>query len=316
LVAMTNSRGYHIPVLLHDAVNGLKIIPEGVYVDVTFGGGGHAKEVLDKLSGGKLVGFDQDPDAERNLPVSDNFIFIPQNFRYLKNHLRLHGLIPINGILADLGVSSWQFDKEDRGFSFRFDGPLDMRMARSGKVTAADILNEYDAEKLTKVFREFGEVKEAYSLAKRMEIVRQDKPFEHTKQLNDLLEDFNHNGKKVQFKAKVFQALRIEVNEEIKAIKEMLEASAEVLKPGGRLVVISYHSLEDRIVKNFIKKGKFEGDVEKDFYGNQIRPFKEITRKPILPSQEEINSNPRARSAKLRIAERIEDKTKKGAQIG
>ena len=301
---MTSSQSYHIPVLLHDAVDGLKINPKGVYVDVTFGGGGHSQEILRKIDSGRLIGFDQDPDSRKNIPATDNFTFVPQNFRYLKNCLRLEGVIPVDGVLADLGVSSWQFDQEDRGFSFRFDGPLDMRMSQAGSLTAAKIVNEYDVELLAKLFREYGEIKEAYSLAKRIEEMRLEKNFELIADLNDLLEKMNHNGKKAQFKAKVFQALRIEVNEEIQVIKEMLEATVDVLKPGGRLVVISYHSLEDRLVKNFIKKGKFVGDLEKDFYGNPIKPFKEITRKPILPSQEEITANPRARSAKLRIAEK------------
>lgn len=279
-------------------------------MDATFGGGGHSKVVLNKLSGGKLVGFDQDPDAERNLPKSDDFIFVPQNFRYLKSFLRLHSLIPVDGILADLGVSSWQFNEEERGFSYRFNGPLDMRMAQTGGATAASILNEYGVEQLTKIFREYGEIKEAYPLAMKIEAVRRNLRFESTQQLNDLLENFRSNGKKVKFKAKVFQALRIEVNDEVSAVEELLEASAEVLKPGGRLVVISYHSIEDRAVKNFMKKGKFKGEVEKDFYGNQLKPFKEITRKPILPSQEEIENNPRARSAKLRIAERVNEVSK------
>ena len=301
---MTSSQSYHIPVLLHDAVDGLKINPKGIYVDATFGGGGHSQEILGKIDSGRLIGFDQDPDARKNIPATDKFTFVPQNFRYLKNYLRLEGVIPVDGVLADLGVSSWQFDQEDRGFSFRFDGPLDMRMSQAGSLTAAKIVNEYDVELLAKLFREYGEIKEAYSLAKRIEEMRLEKNFELIADLNDLLEKMNHNGKKAQFKAKVFQALRIEVNEEIQVIKEMLEATVDVLKPGGRLVVISYHSLEDRLVKNFIKKGKFVGDLEKDFYGNPIKPFKEITRKPMLPSQEEITANPRARSAKLRIAEK------------
>ena len=301
---MTSSQSYHIPVLLHDAVDGLKINPKGIYVDATFGGGGHSQEILGKIDSGRLIGFDQDPDARKNIPTTDKFTFVPQNFRYLKNCLRLEGVIPVDGVLADLGVSSWQFDQEDRGFSFRFVGPLDMRMSQAGSLTAAKIVNEYDVELLAKLFREYGEIKEAYSLAKRIEEMRLEKNFELIADLNDLLEKMNHNGKKAQFKAKVFQALRIEVNEEIQVIKEMLEATVDVLKPGGRLVVISYHSLEDRLVKNFIKKGKFVGDLEKDFYGNPIKPFKEITRKPILPSQEEITANPRARSAKLRIAEK------------
>ncbi|MBT4774503.1 MAG: 16S rRNA (cytosine(1402)-N(4))-methyltransferase RsmH [Crocinitomicaceae bacterium] len=301
---MTSSQSYHIPVLLHDAVDGLKINPKGIYVDATFGGGGHSQEILGKIDSGRLIGFDQDPDARKNIPATDKFTFVPQNFRYLKNCLRLEGVIPVDGVLADLGVSSWQFDQEDRGFSFRFDGPLDMRMSQAGSLTAAKIVNEYDVELLAKLFREYGEIKEAYSLAKRIEEMRLEKNFELIADLNDLLEKMNHNGKKAQFKAKVFQALRIEVNEEIQVIKEMLEATVDVLKPGGRLVVISYHSLEDRLVKNFIKKGKFVGDLEKDFYGNPIKPFKEITRKPMLPSQEEITANPRARSAKLRIAEK------------
>ena len=304
---MANSQNYHIPVLLHDAVDGLNINPGGCYVDVTFGGGGHAREILSRLDDGKLVGFDQDPDAVRNLPESEQFIFVPQNFRFLKNHLRMQKLIPVDGVLADLGVSSWQFDQGDRGFSFRFEGPLDMRMSQSGGITAAKIINEYDLDRLTKVFREYGEINEAYSLARRLESMRQVKPFRLIQELDEVLEGMNHNGKKAQFKAKVFQALRIEVNEEMEVIKEMLQAAVDVLKPGGRLVVISYHSLEDRLVKNFIKKGKFEGELEKDFYGNPIRPLKQITRKPILPTEEEIERNPRARSAKLRIAEKIDE---------
>jgi 16S rRNA (cytosine1402-N4)-methyltransferase len=304
-VEMTNSQNYHIPVLLHDAVNGLNIKSDGCYVDVTFGGGGHAKEVLNKLTTGKLVGFDQDPDAIQNIPESENFIFVPQNFRFIRNHLRMQRLAPVDGILADLGVSSWQFDQGERGFSFRFEGPLDMRMSQTGELTAAKIINSYDVDRLTKVFREYGEINEAYSLARKLEMMRVEKSFTLIEDLDEVLEGMNHNGKKAQFKAKVFQALRIEVNEEIQVIKEMLESAVEVLKPGGRLVVISYHSLEDRLVKNFIKKGKFEGELEKDFFGNPIRPLKQITRKPILPSEEEIENNPRARSAKLRVAEKI-----------
>lgn len=304
---MTNSsQHYHIPVLLHDAVDGLNIDPNGNYIDVTFGGGGHSREVLSRLESGKLMAFDQDPDAARNAPDSENFIFVPQNFRYLKNHVRLQKFDPVDGVLADLGVSSWQFDQGSRGFSFRFEGPLDMRMAQAGSLTAAKVINEYDLDSLTRVFREYGELKESYTLARRLEAMRGEKPFRTIEELNDVLEGMNHLGKKSQFKAKVFQALRIEVNEEMEVIKDMLKAAVEVLRPGGRLVVISYHSLEDRLVKNFFKKGKFEGELEKDFFGNPIRPLKEVVRKPILPSQQEIDSNPRARSAKLRIAEKIE----------
>ncbi len=305
MVAMTSSHGYHIPVLLHDAVDGLVIDPAGDYVDVTFGGGGHSKEILSRLKGGRLLAFDQDPDAAKNLVEHEGFSFVPQNFRYIRNHARMSGFVPVDGVLADLGVSSWQFDQPERGFSFRFKGPLDMRMDQHGELTAAKILNEYDVEDLSRIFREYGEVREAYTLARRVEQERQVKRFKDIGRFDDLLESINHNGKKSQFKAKVFQALRIEVNEEIQVIKEMLEGALSILKPGGRLVVISYHSLEDRLVKNFIKKGKFEGDLEKDFYGNPIRSLKEVSRKPILPTAEEIERNPRARSAKLRIAEKI-----------
>lgn len=301
---MTSSH-YHIPVLLHDAVSGLNVVESGTYVDVTFGGGGHSQEILSQLSGGTLVGFDQDPDAKANIPENESFVFVPQNFRYIKNHLKALRLVPVDGVLADLGVSSHQFDVAERGFSFRFEGPLDMRMSQQGDLTAAKVLNTYSEDELTRIFKMYGEVSVARNLARRIVQRRADQSFELIEDFIDSIRSMVPSRKQSQFLAKVFQALRIEVNEEMKVIEEMLQGAVDVLKPGGRLVVISYHSLEDRLVKNFFKKGKFEGELEKDFYGNPIKPLKEITRKPILPSEEEIERNPRARSAKMRIAEKI-----------
>lgn len=305
-MVMANSH-YHIPVLLHDAVNGLVTESDGVYVDVTFGGGGHSREILSRLKDGQLVAFDQDADAVSNQIDDERFHFVPQNFRYIKNHLRVLRLFPVDGVLADLGVSSHQFDVPDRGFSFRFDGPLDMRMDQGLVLTAAEVLNGYEEADLSTVFWEYGELKESRRIARKIVQDREDHPFKEVKDLIRAIESMVPSRKQSQFLARVFQALRIEVNQEMEVLKEMLQGAVDSLKPGGRLVVISYHSLEDRIVKNFFKKGKFSGEVEKDFYGNPIKPLKEITRKPILPSEEEIDRNSRARSAKMRIAEKIED---------
>ncbi len=298
---------YHVPVMLSECLEGLHIQPEGVYVDVTFGGGGHSKAILEKLgSKGRLFGFDQDQDAKANAEAMDNrsFTFIEANFRHLQKFLRLYGAEKVDGILADLGVSSHQFNTAERGFSTRFDAHLDMRMNTMGSMTAAKVLNEYSEEQLHKLFGMYGEVKNARTLA--TEVVR-----ERVRKKIDTVEDFKNAIRKLapkggenKYFAQVFQALRIEVNDELGALQEFLEQSALVLKPGGRLVVLSYHSLEDRLVKNFIQKGKFSGDEEKDFYGNVLKPLEAVNKKPMEPTQEEIERNSRARSAKLRIAEK------------
>lgn len=297
---------YHNPVLLNESVDGLNIKDGEVLVDVTFGGGGHSKEILKRLGeNGKLFGFDQDKDAEANSLPDSRFQLVKQNFRYLKNYLKFYQAVPVDGILADLGVSSHQFNEGERGFSIRFEGPLDMRMNQGGKLTAADIVNDYSEEELIRIFKEFGEIKNARSVVAEIVGRRASGKIKTTQELIEVVEGCVPGKLRNKYLAQVFQALRIEVNDELTALKEMLEQSYEVLKSGGRLSVITYHSLEDRLVKNFIKKGKFEGELEKDFYGNPIVKFKEINRKPILPSEEEIKTNNRARSAKLRIAEKI-----------
>ncbi len=294
---------YHEPVLLNEVIEGLNIKKNGIYVDSTFGGGGHAKAILEKLDNGKVIAFDQDKDAMANIPDDERLLFFNHNFRFIKNFLMFHNLIPVDGLFADLGVSSYQFDHQERGFSTRFTGPLDMRMDKSAGKDAADIVNNYDEQKLVDVFRLYGELKNARNLAKTIIKERNNKSIESTDQLIEVLEQFAPRGKRNKFFAQVFQALRIEVNEELDALKEFLEQSPGVLKPGGRLVIISYHSLEDRLVKNFMKSGNFEGVIEKDFYGNKLVPFKSI-KKLIIPSEIEIKRNNRARSAKLRIAEK------------
>jgi 16S rRNA (cytosine1402-N4)-methyltransferase len=297
---------YHNPVLLHASVDGLNINPSGIYVDVTFGGGGHSREILSKLGPeGKLVGFDQDPDAEKNKPSDERLLFIRQNFRFMKNFLKLHKMMPVDGILADLGVSSHQFDVADRGFSTRFEGPLDMRMNQSVGKSAADVLNEYKEEELRSIFANYGEMDRPGAIAKAIVAARAEQPLKTSEDLKKAVIRQVDKRKENQFYAKLYQALRIEVNQELDVLKEFLKQSEEILKPGGRLVVISYHSLEDRLVKNFMRSGKFEGDAEKDFYGNPLVPFKLITRKPIVPEDKEIEENNRARSARLRIAERL-----------
>jgi len=296
---------YHQPVLLKECLDGLRIKPDGVYVDVTFGGGGHSKAILQQLGPkGKLFAFDQDKDAANNLPADDRLTFIPQNFMYMKNFLRMHEATQVDGILADLGVSSHQFDIADRGFSIRFEAELDMRMNQSSKKTAATVLNEYDENQLKHIFRSYGEIDNAYKLVKLITDARITQPITTTEQLKNIIAPCTPKFKDHQYLAKVFQALRIEVNDEMEVLKEMLKQSLEVLNVGGRLVVMSYHSLEDRLVKNFIKSGNFEGEAEKDFFGNIARPFELITRKPIVPSEEEIEKNSRSRSAKLRVAEK------------
>jgi 16S rRNA (cytosine1402-N4)-methyltransferase len=296
---------YHTPVLLNECLEGLSISPEGSYVDVTFGGGGHSKEILKNLSSGRLIGFDQDTDALENTLNDERFTLVNQNFKFLKNFLRLHRAIPVQGILADLGVSSHQFDTGERGFSTRFDGPLDMRMNNQSPLTAAKVLNSYTEEQLSSIFFLYGEVKNARRLAADIVSQRAEKTFETTTELKAVCQNLV-SGKKInQYLAQVFQALRIEVNQELETLKSLLTQSLDVLDQGGRLVIISYHSLEDRLVKNFFKTGNFEGKQEKDFFGKLIRPLNPINNRVIIPTEEEIERNSRARSAKLRIAEKL-----------
>ncbi len=295
---------YHSPVLLKECIEGLNINPEGTYVDVTFGGGGHSREILKHLTTGKLYAFDQDDDALKNKIDDERFTLIKQNFKYLKNFLKMYNALPIDGLLADLGVSSHQFDEADRGFSTRFDSKLDMRMDRNSKLTAADVLNTYSEEDLKRIFKLFGEVDNAGRLAYVVFHSRKEKQIETVNDLKVAIEKCVKRGRENQYYAQVFQALRIEVNKELEVLQELLLQSLDVLKPGGRLVVISYHSLEDRLVKNIMRSGKFEGEVEKDFFGNQLTPFKQITRKPVIPGDKENEDNSRSRSAKLRIAEK------------
>ena len=297
---------YHIPVMLNECMEGLAIKPDGVYVDVTFGGGGHSKEILSRLGEkGTLYGFDQDADAENNIPEDDRFVFVRSNFRYLSNFMRFHGETEIDGLLADLGVSSHHFDDKDRGFSFRFQGMLDMRMnTRAGK-TAADILNTYTEEALSTLFYLYGELKNSRKLASVIVKARETKPLVTTDEFLALITPYIGKDKEKKMLAQVFQALRIEVNDEMRALREMLQQAMRLLKPGGRLVVMTYHSLEDRLVKNFFKSGNFEGTISQDFFGNIQSPFRLINNKVITPSSEEVEVNPRSRSAKLRIAEKL-----------
>ena len=296
---------YHIPALLNESIDGLDIRPSGLYVDVTFGGGGHSREILRRLNpDGRLVAFDQDEDAIRNAIDDPRFLFVRSNFRFLKNFLRYHGIEEVDGILADLGVSSHHFDDAGRGFSFRFAGDLDMRMNRGAQKSAADILNEYPEEKIREVFAKYGELKNAHRIAASVVSYRQTRRFFTTDDLLAVLEPFAFKDREKKILAQAFQALRIEVNGEMEALTEMLSQALEVLKPGGRLSVISYHSLEDRLVKNFFKTGNFAGEIIKDFYGNWQTPFELVNRKVIVPVMEEQEENPRSRSAKLRIAEK------------
>lgn len=299
---------YHDPVLLNACIEGLRINPSGTYVDVTFGGGGHSREILKHLSpDGKLFAFDQDNDAAANAPNDERFTLIPHNFKFIKNYLKLYRAIPVDGILADLGVSSHQFDDAGRGFSIRFDANLDMRMNVLQGMTAQKLLETYSEEELRRIFKEYGELSEAGKLAKHLINVRSDRPIKTTQQLMDLIRPFMRRGQEHTFAAQVFQSIRIEVNDELESLKHMLLQTSEALRPGGRLVVMSYHSLEDRLVKNFLRSGKFEGEVEKDLFGNSKVPFKAITRKPIRPDAEEIQRNNRSRSAILRIGEKNEE---------
>lgn len=297
---------YHVPVLLNDSVNGLNIMPNGVYVDVTFGGGGHSRKILESLNiDGKLFGFDQDSDALNNIPNDDRFQLIQANFRYLKNYLSFYQIEKVDGILADLGVSSHQFDVAERGFSIRFDGPLDLRMNTDKGKTAADIINTYSEEDLTHIFSNYGEIINSKTLARTIVAGRNNQAVSSIEDFKKLIMPCALRGRENKYLAQVFQSLRIEVNDELESLKNLLEQAVEVLKPGGRLVVIAYHSLEDRLVKNMIKSGNFEGKLSKDFYGNILGPFQAISRKAIIPTDSEIAKNSRARSAKLRIAEKL-----------
>ncbi len=297
---------YHVPVMLRECMDALDIKPDGVYVDVTFGGGGHSKEILKHLRDkGRLLAFDQDEDAQRNIPNDDRLTFIDQNFRFLKNYCRLYGAIPVDGVLADLGVSSHQFDQPERGFSIRFDAELDMRMDQGGELTAKEVVNSYSEEDLHRIFGMYGEIQNAKSLAKAIVTARLNRSISTIAELKDVIKKLIPKGKENKYLAQVFQALRIEVNQELEALQEFLTQAVDILKPGGRLVVMSYHSLEDRLVKNFIAKGKFKGEVEKDFFGNEIKPMESVTRKAIVATDEEVATNNRARSAKLRVAVKL-----------
>lgn len=295
---------YHIPVMLGPCIKGLAIDPNGIYIDLTFGGGGHSREILKHLDKGHLYGFDQDVDAEANIPEDARFTFIQANFRDFRKYLRLSGVSQVDGILADLGISSHQIDEPKRGFSTRFEGELDMRMSSGMDISAKDVLNTYEEGKLHKIFGIYGEIKNAKTLAQAVVSQRAAAQFETTAGFKALLQKYAPRGKEFKYFAQVFQALRIEVNDEMGALEDMLKQTVEALKPGGRLAVMSYHSLEDRLVKNFINKGKFQGEVEKDFYGNLLRPLEPIHRKALIADGEEIQRNNRARSAKLRIAEK------------
>ena len=304
---ITTAETYHVPVLLQESVDGLDIKPNGIYVDVTFGGGGHSREILSRIGeNGHLYSFDQDEDAEKNILNDNRFTFVRSNFRYLRNWMRYYGVEYIDGLLADLGVSSHHFDDETRGFSFRFDAPLDMRMNKRSGMTAAEILNNYDEEQLADIFYIYGEIKNARKVASAIIKARGTKAIETTGDLIQITECLFPREREKKETAKLFQALRIEVNHEMEALKEMLYGAQDVLREGGRLSVITYHSLEDRIVKNIMRAGNAEGKVNQDFFGRTVAPFRQISNKVIVPSEEEQQRNPRSRSAKLRIAERCE----------
>lgn len=301
---------YHTPVMLQECIEGLNINPEGTYIDVTFGGGSHSKAILSCLGeNGRLLAFDRDPQAKENIIDDDRFIFINDNYSNLKDNLRLYRALHVNGILADLGISSHQIDTPERGFSTRGEGELDLRMDTRGAISAKDVVNNYDVDDLKRVFKNYGELPMASRIAQRIVSQREIKPINTTFDLKAILAPFAMPQKENKFFAVIFQALRIEVNDELGSLKQMLAQSVDLLAEGGRLVVMSYHSLEDRIVKNFMRAGNEEGIVEKDFYGNVISPFKAITKKPMIATQEECARNPRARSAKLRIAQKVQIKT-------
>ncbi|SDL34554.1 16S rRNA (cytosine1402-N4)-methyltransferase [Catalinimonas alkaloidigena] len=299
---------YHQPVLLAESVEALQVRPDGVYADLTFGGGGHSRAILEQLDGGRLFGFDQDEAAVANVPPdwkARGFTLIEGNFRYLQRYLRLYNISQVDGILADLGVSSHQFDTPERGFSTRFEADLDMRMDRRTVRTAKDLLNDFSEKDLHRILGMYGEVRNARTLAAELVRVRAEHPFQTVDDLKGVLRRLAPRGKEHKYYAQVFQALRIELNDEMAALREMLTQAAAMLKPGGRLVVISYHSLEDRLVKRFISTGKFEGEAEKDLYGNVQAPLRAVTRRPIEPEADEVARNPRARSAKLRVGEKV-----------
>jgi len=299
---------YHRPVMLAECIEALNINTGGTYVDATFGGGGHSLKILENLREGRLIAFDQDEDAKKQADniQSRSFTFCQANFKYMKQYLKLNGVTLVEGVLADLGISSHQIDSPERGFSTRFEGPLDMRMDRKSTLTAAKLLNEYPEEKLHKVLGMYGEVKNAKTLARAIAQQRSVKKFETSQELTVMLKPMAPRGKEFKYYAQVFQALRMEVNQELEALEEFLVQCRDVIAPGGRLVVMSYHSLEDRMVKNFINTGKVFGELEKDFYGNPVKPFQAVNRKPVEASEKEVKENNRARSAKLRIAERID----------
>ena len=306
---ITTAETYHVPVLLTESIDGLDIREGGVYVDVTFGGGGHSREILSRLreKGGHLYGFDQDADAERNIPEDENFTFVRSNFRYLKNWMRYYGVEKIDGLIADLGVSSHHFDDETRGFSFRFDAPLDMRMNKRDGITAADIVNKYDEDRLADVFYLYGELKNSRKIAAVLAKTRQQKPIVTTQDFLTAVSPLFKREREKKDMARLFQALRIEVNKEMTALKEMLAAATDLLRDGGRLSVITYHSIEDRIVKNIIKSGNPEGRLTQDFFGRVETPYRAVNSKVIVPDKDEQERNPRSRSAKLRIAEKIHE---------
>ena len=297
---------YHIPALLNECLEGLNISPNGTYVDVTFGGGGHSRGIVENLGeGGRLFSFDQDSDAEKNIIDDKRFTFVKSNFRFLKNFMRYHNVDGVDGIIADLGVSFHHFDEADRGFSFRFDGKLDMRMNRRGGKSAADIIKSYPEEKLADILYYYGEMRNARRIAAEIVKKRESQMIESTSDLLSVIKNLVNPKQEKKELAQIFQALRIEVNDEMASLKSMLKQCVEILKPGGRIVVLTYHSLEDRIVKDFFRYGNFEGKAEKDFFGRVLAPLKQVNNKVIVPSDEEVERNPRSRSAKLRIAEKL-----------
>ena len=296
---------YHESVLLNQSIEGLNIKPNGIYIDVTYGGGGHSKLILQKLENGKLFAFDQDSDASSNLIKDERLVLIPENFRFLKKFLRLNGVTKVDGVLADLGVSSHQFDQADRGFSIRFDGDLDMRMNQNQALSAKELINEYELDELSKIFKLYGELNNAFALAKAIVDFRQNQEIKTTEDLKIAVKSHTPPHKSNKILAQLFQAIRIEVNDELGSLKEMLLQAVDLLNPGGRLSVISYHSLEDRLVKHLVRSGNFKGELVKDIYGVADTPLKAINRKPIAPNEEEIIHNSRARSAKLRVSEKL-----------
>ncbi|MBO6517131.1 MAG: 16S rRNA (cytosine(1402)-N(4))-methyltransferase RsmH [Bacteroidia bacterium] len=301
---LTEKNKYHIPVMLPECLDGLQLKRDGFYVDATYGGGGHSRAILEAIPDGKLFAFDQDDDAAQSVVDADNLVFVNQNFQFIKNFLKFYEVNQVDGILADLGVSSHQIDEAERGFSFRYDADLDMRMNQQQRTSAKDVVNNYSAEELSQIFKLYGEIRYAWKLANKIVAVRKGQPITTTGQLADIMDEFTIPKQRNRELAQLFQAIRIEVNDELGVLRRFLEQCLDVLKPGGRLVIMSYHSLEDRLVKTFINSGNFEGKVETDPFGRSSAPFKVITRKPITPNEVELIDNPRSRSAKLRIAEK------------